>query len=425
MGMELLCTLALAAGPGNFFLASFEYGDELFHRGPLYGHARIEAKAPLERAALLQPRFGPGWEHLTWLLLSEGDSISAEAALDSLLGLPSGPAGGFSAAMRVFLRLGYHWRFLSADSARAFSRGVLSDPEIAGSEDAVAGGRLMMTADAPRGAVELGGLITRAWRGRDDALREGLLAQLFGYAALGRLDSMGATGPRLEAQFPDRSLPLLALELEATLRVFDPDTAVRRAPPALLGALDSYSTVSSTLAARAALASGLLAVRSGDSIRARVAEDVLALGPVSLGAIFRAAVLGFRGNARGALEALPALPGLEDARSHDAPLSDAIVRLLRAEQFERLEDFGSARKTLLWYEHLQTVGRGTGDPTPGEMGWALGTLARWRLANLRGVSIRERCSAYRAVARHWSDGMAPFKSRADSARTFVGQHCTQ
>ena len=126
-----------------------------------------------------------------------------------------------------------------------------------------------------------------------------------------------------------------------------------------------------------------------------------------------------------ALEALPALPGLEDARSHDAPLSDAIVRLLRAEQFERLEDFGSARKTLLWYEHLQTVGRGTGDPTPGEMGWALGTLARWRLANLRGVSIRERCSAYRAVARHWSDGMAPFKSRADSARTFVGQHCTQ
>jgi len=417
-------TLKQAAQAENFFLASFEYGDELLHRGPLYGFPRIMAKDPLGRVVRLKPSFGPGWEHLTWLLLSEGDSASADAALKSLMQLPSGSPGGFAKSMRFLLLLGYHWRFLPADSARAFSRSVLSDPALAASEDASGGGRLMMTADAPRGAVELGGLITRAWPGRTDAMREGLLGQLFGYAALGRLDSMLATGRRLEGVDTDEgALPLLALELEATLRVFDPDTAVRRAPAALLAALDSYSGAAATLTARAALASGLLAVRSGDSVRARAAGDILAKGPAGFAAIFRAAVLGFRGEARRALDSLPTLHGLENSLSHEAPLSDAIVRLLRAEQFERLEDFASARRTLLWYEHLQTVGHGTGDPAPGEMGWALGTLVRWRLAHLRGVSRRERCSAYLAVARNWKGGVAPFSSRADSAQVLARKEC--
>ncbi len=421
-----LDTLAQAAKAGDFFLASFEYGDELFHRGPLHSFPRIAAQEPLERAVLLRPRFGPGWEHLTWLLLSEGNANSAGAALDSLLLLPPGPAGGFSAGMRVLLSLGYHWRFLPADSAKTFSLAVLSDPALARSKDAAAGGRLMMTADAPRGAVELGGLITRAWPGRAEPVREGLLGQLFGYTALGRLDSMRVTRARLEQVSSDVSLPLLALELEATLLTFDPDPAVRRAPADLLAALDAYSvpgTAHSALKTRAALASGLLAVRSGDPARGKAAATALSRGPKSFGAILHAAVLGEQGDARGALAALPSLPPLEEAPKHEAPLADAMIRLLRAEQFERLKEFESARNTLLWHEHLQTVGHGTGDPTPGEMAWALGTLVRWHLANLKGTTSRERCSAYRAVARHWKDGGPPFKSRADSARQFTAQHC--
>ena len=280
-----------------------------------------------------------------------------------------------------------------------------------------------MTADAPRGAVELGGLITRAGGAATTHSGKDCSRSCSDMPRWAGLIRWGATGPRLEAQFPDRSLLLLALELEATLRVFDPDTAVRRAPPALLAALDSYSTVSSTLAARAALASGLLAVRSGDSVRARVAEDVLALGPVSLGAISR----------RGAwLSRERAGRSRRYRRFPDSKMRG--VTTLRCPM--RSYDCCAPNNSSGWKISARRERRCSGTSTcrPSDVAPAIlrrekwagrSGLARWRLANLRGVSIRERCSAYRAVARHWSDGMAPFKSRADSARTFVGQHCTQ
>src|SRR5207247_9299399 len=49
-------------------------GDELFHRGPLYGHLRADAINRFQRTVQLQPRFAPGWEHLAWAEISDGDS---------------------------------------------------------------------------------------------------------------------------------------------------------------------------------------------------------------------------------------------------------------------------------------------------------------------------------------------------------------
>jgi hypothetical protein len=210
-------------------------------------------------------------------------------------------------------------------------------------------------------------------------------------------------------------VPLLALELEAVLRAFDPEATVRRAP-ALMAALDSArGTLQSGVVMRAAFASGLLAIRSGDTARAGAATATLTRGPSSLHALLRAAALGEAGDARGALMALPRLPPLDEVSRHESPVADAVSRLLRAEQYGRLNQHDSAQRTLRWYEHLQTVHHGTGDPAPGEIGWAVGTLVRWRIAHVPGASSRERCSAFGAVARHWRLGMAPFSGRADSA----------
>lgn len=377
----------------------------------------------------LRPRFAPGWEHLTWLLLSEGDSLSARAALDSLSGIPAAKTG-LSASLEILLRLGYHWRFLTPDSARIFSRWVLGLPGISGQEEAVAGARLMMTADAPRGAVEFGGMLTRAWPDRPDAAIEGLLGQLFGYAALGQLDSLRAIGDLLGRHTVDPGYPLLAYELEALLRAFDPESVVRTAPEALRRALDRYlvpEAFAPKLRERAAWASGLLAIRSADSTRARIAREVLARVPGPLRDLLAAADSGERGNPDAALGLLPAMPALDAPGESLDPLLDAAVRLLRAEQLGRRGNHAGERSTLLWYQHLQTIRHGTGPPRPGEIGWAAGTLARWRLAQMSvstGTS-KERCAAWAAVARNWASGDAPFRKRADSAgRAARGPDCT-
>ena len=423
---ERLDTLSQAARARDFVPASFQYADELFHRGPLHGRPRSDALEPFRHVVQLRPRFAPGWEHLTWLLLSEGDSLSAKAALDRLLRIP-GPSGGFSASLPMLLRLGYHWRFLTPDSARIFSRWVLGSPGISELEEAAAGARLLMTADAPRGAVEFGGMLTTAWPHRRI---EGLLGQLFGYAALGRLDSLRAIGDLLGHHTVDPGYPLLAYELEALLRAFDPDPAVRISPIALRGALDRYlvpRAFAPELRERAGWASGLLAIRSGDTLRARIARETLGPGVDALRALLAAADLGERGDAAGALKLLPAMPALETPGESSDPLLDAAVRLLRAEQLGRLKDHAGERSALLWYQHLQTIGRGTGPPQAGEIGWAAGTLARWRLAGQVEWTgtLKERCVAWAAVARNWSSGDPPFRARADSAgRAASGPDCT-
>jgi hypothetical protein len=143
--------------------------------------------------------------------------------------------------------------------------------------------------------------------------------------------------------------------------------------------------------------------------------------------VLEAAALGERGDPAGAIRRLPVMPPLDSLGEIADPLLDAAVRLLRAEQLGRLGDHAGERSALLWHQHLQTVGYGTGPPRPGEIGWAVGTLARWRLAEL-GVSTgteRERCAAWAAVARNWASGDAPFRERADSAgRAARGPDCT-
>lgn len=68
----------------DFFLGFFHRGDEIFHRGPVFGRHRGEAIGDLEQTVRLRPDFAPGWEHLAWLRIAEGDSAGAGRALDSL-----------------------------------------------------------------------------------------------------------------------------------------------------------------------------------------------------------------------------------------------------------------------------------------------------------------------------------------------------
>ncbi len=414
----------------EFFLASLHLGDELFHRGPLYGRLRRDAEEPLGRSVQLAPRFGPGWEHLLWVRISEGDSISAAKALEGLARTPPAPPGGFSYALHMLLQLGFHWRYGRPEEALAFSRAILEQPGIAQEPRAIGGARLLMTMDLPEGAVGLGRLL--AVRGdMPTAVRPALLGQLFGFAALGRPDSVRRIGERLRDAVDDPALPLLAEETEALLVALDPDPGLGAAPD-LIARLNRASLpgiAAPALRRRAAWARGLLAFHAKDSsglagARAALRDEA---APARLGGMLSAVGLALRGDVRGALAALPDLPVMDPRFPYADPLEDAASHFLRARWLVASGDSAAARRLLRWHEHLQLEGFATGDPEVGELAWALGTLARWQRALLlRGEegAGAERCGLYSAVARHWSHGTAPYAARADSARAWFSRRCS-
>lgn len=402
----------------GFYLAPFEYADELFHRGPLNGELRANAVEPLRTALRYRPNFAPAREHLTWLLLSDGDSSSAKESLDALLQQPI--LSGLAAALPTLRKLGFHWRYLSPDSARRYTARLLRTAQIIQYPGAAAGARLLMTMDAPSGAVELGGMF-QEWRERADAALPGLLGQLFGYAALGQPDSVRVVGKRFARLGADDSYGLLALELEAVLRSLDPDSALMHGSdlPADLARV-AARTAEPQLRRRATWALGLLAARRGD--RAAVAAARTPLGdeppPGMLGRILDAAAAG-RADPSGALALLPAIPSLAAELEYPDPLADAVVRLLRADWLQRTERRPEALRTLRWHEHSQILGHLTGPPQAGELAWALGTLARWKRREVlaaMGEENAEWCRVNRAIARIWAGGAPVFQTRAGLAR---------
>ena len=416
-----LDTLAQAAeqAPG-FFLAAFEQGDELLHRGPLYGHLRAEALAPLRKSLLYRTRFEPASEHLAWLLISEGDSAGAARELTALLSRPV--VSELSGGLILLRNLGFHWRFLPPDSARRFSAFVLRRPDVVAYLEASAGARLLMTMDEPRGAVELGALLAQWSPERPDAAVPGLLGQLYGYAALGKPESLQVVARRFGQAGADAGYALLALELEVMLRIFDADSGVARAPELreALAEAERRLAADPPLRRRVLWAEGVLAVQSGaqpefEAARRKLESDS---GAGVLLQLLAAAQMGRNDPAR-ALGLLPRIAELDAETEYADPFEDAVTHLLRASWQQRLNQLAEAARTLRWHEHAQLSGHLTGGPQAGELAWALGTLVRWRRAGIlesMGSRDAEYCQVNRGVARLWADGAAPYRARADTAR---------
>jgi hypothetical protein len=362
-----------------------------------------------------------------------GDTAGARLALD---GLGRADAGSeFTAALRVFLNLGYLWRFAPVDSARAVSLQALAQPQIRDNPLAVAGARLLMTVNAPRGAVEVGAMLASQPANRV-AVREGLLGMLYGYAALGRLDSMEVIGARL-AQLGDHSLSLTALELEAVLTTFDPDSAVRadRSAASLLEQYLGSRLTPPEIRHRAAWIVGLVAARSGDARRFATAHHALEDEPAPrpMTRFLDAINIGAQGDRKRALESLPRLASLDALPQFPDVMMDAVSHLLRAEWLAQQREIEQARKVLRWSEHMEIMGHGGGDPHAGEPAWAISGLVSWLRANLLeqlvegdplGSSRIEQCSAYRTVADFWAGAPSPFGQRAVVAKkAAAGPEC--
>ena len=381
---QRLDTLERAVQDQSFFLAWFHLGDELFHRGPLYGRARREAVERFLRTVTLRPDYAPGWEHLAYVRIAIGDSAGAQAALSRFKRLGDS-TDAMSGVLQGFHEVGFAWRFRPRDEAVRVTEQVLDVPVVAAFPYLAAGPRLLPTVGAPDGAVWLGNRFA-ATAGRADLQRSGLIAATMGWLALGRVDSCFATAARLRQQFPDAAITGFVAQLRVAIAVFDSATV--------------------PLQGRATWLDGLRGSRP------------MAGAPVGVRRLLQANSLARRGDAQAALAASATL-ALDSAALDADPFLRTAVFLRRAEWAARTNDVDLARRTLSWHEHSSLEGWPTGDPQANDVDWAFGTLADWRLARLldrAGETGMELCDAYRNVARLWRNGDAMHAVRADSAR---------
>lgn len=403
-------TLAAAAERYRFFLAWWVLGDDLFHRGPLVGRSRREGIQAFERAAELRPDFAPAWEHLAMVRITEGDQPGAALALARWREtMPGAPRDPFSVALEALLGTAFVWRFEPPAEAIAALERTLRTPEVAGSEYLAAGARMLLSFDAPEGAVWLGRRFTQSSE-HPYLERSGFIAQVLGHVALGQPDSVRRLLDELLARRTEPEMALFAIELAAALLVVDPapvaawrsstERALRRhaAPGALMG----------PLAERAA---GMLALLS----EAETGGPALTPAFAALLAAERAARQGDWA------EALRHSDGV--AADTAAQLADPVLRsvltLERGRWFAEAGNPEAARRELRRLEHSDVRGLPAGPPQPADVDWGLRTLARWRLAttlDAAGEQDQEVCVAYARVGQFWAKGAPPYRSRADSAR---------
>ncbi len=385
----------------KFLFGRFRYADELIHRGPLVGHPRREAAVHFEQTIDLRRDFVPGWEHLLWLWIAEGDARASKVALDTLLVL----APRATTPVRDLLGGAYAWRFSAPPLAAQLTESIIPAAR-AKQEPLDAGARYLNAFDAQAGAVWLGAQLDSANDHRESAL----LAQMFGYLGLGRPSQAGGVEQRLHEHFADPPVDLFALELESMLLMFDSDSSAATQWAPLAQRLREFAPrAGASLRPRAEWMASLLAHHFG-----RGSPGAEPDAPAPLAALIFAADAAQRGDVARALAITDRLEEVESSDADD-PFFRTALHLLRAEWAERLGKALSADRELLWYENSDVIEFPTGSPQPAEVDWAFGVLARWRRLGLTSVTD-DRCRIARDVARLWADGEPRYAARADSAR---------
>ncbi len=400
---------ALARRSPGFLFAPFRLGDELLHRGPLVGRPRLSASVEFARVTEIRRDFAPAWEHLAWLWIAEGNESSARAALDTLGAL--GPPGAASSGMRDLLQAAFAWRFLPPADAARRTASLVGAAAGRSNEPLDAGARYLNHFAAPNGAVWLGEQL----EARDYHRPSAMVAQVFGHLTAGRPELARRTLARIHTEFGDPDFDLLGLEIDAVLRMFDPDSGAP-AWPDLIHRLQVFaSRAPASLRARAGWMAALLARRFG---AARPAFEVGA--PASLTGLLRAYDTALAGRYGDAIVQSDGLIELPAAWVGD-PCFRTVLHLLRAEWRERVGEPHDADLELIWYESSDGISLPTGGPQPMEVDWAFGTLGRWR--RLRFSAAAGECALLREVAWLWANAEPLYAARADSARAATARDC--
>ena len=414
----------------DFDLVWYRSGEELFHRGPLVGRLRSEASEAVRHTLRIRPDFIPGWNHLAWIAIAEGDSVEADSAMTQYQRLEAGSTG-ISFAQLALLTAAHSWRFGDPAIAGPATSGLVRDPRVASSNLLLAGPRMLLGFEAWRGALWFGHQFA-AQSGPVEMVRSGLVAVALADLALGLPDSAAAALASLRERVPDDATALFAAGLPAVMALANADSlapdvasahaarlrrfldraayrpAVRRAAAFLLGAV--------------ATAGGLAPDRS-EAMTVLAGGDELDAADRTLLDLLQVARAGGAGEVGARTDSiLLRHPQLLD----EQPATRTVMRFAASGWLARGNRIESAARTLRWVEHQDVGTLPAGAPIPAEIEWAFTTVARWREARLvdRPAGDRARaCRLYGLIAAAWSGGDSTFRSRAAEARSRAVSTC--
>ncbi len=406
----------------DFFYLRFRWGEEIFNRGPLAGQRRAEALLRLQEALALRPGFAPALEHLAWGAIAEGEQENAERAFAGLKALPT-PTDLFSGAYRLLIPIGFAYRFLGDEAGHDMAEFALGIEGIELLPEVVVAARLMPSFDAPNGAIDFGRLFEAKAEGDVRWKLAGLMGQMFGYLAMGQLDTARARARAIRGLELLDDFDLFAAQLDAFVLMFDEEGAGLERSEVMNALWQHVKGAAAPMEQkRAAWTLSLLQRQAGADSAADSMRELAGGQSDPLVILLDAHRLAVDSDLAGALQLADTLKHGERARSvsdgYVGPFFRTVVHLLRADWYANSNNLLAARQQLLWHQGWDQDGVPVAEPRVEEVDWGFGTLARWRRSMVleRLGDEGELCEMYDDIVRFWSKGDSVYAVRAKEAR---------
>jgi len=416
----------IADYPNDPFV-TLSYGDELFHRGPLFGIGLDSALVVLIRATEQDSFLAPAYDHLTWLQIRLGDGEQAARTLSRLDVIAGEPE------MRGFLRLGYVERF-QPEQAPAV-RDAVFGPRVAGDlVQLLLAARFGASFGVPETQLEIGSRLVAA-TGSFSTVREGPLAvarmsghlaQGLGLVALGRLPEAIAHFDSSAASAGTPEGRLVAAQWRVVPHAVGlagvPDSE-REIGLAALRKIARDSAIEPRLRARAAWSLSISEAGDGNTDAARAWLDALRVLPLANGdsalqLLGEAVLAAEMGDIPRALDISAPLAEYDSAAIVERPFQRAVSHLKSGEWFALSGSPERADSAWTWYDNLDLEGLPIGGLQAAEVDWALGVHGRMLRARLdeSGGDGARACALATEVIRYWSAAGPEFEALVEEAR---------
>lgn len=405
-------------------------GDELFHRGPLFGVPAESAFAVLGDAVRDDSLLALASDHRTWLAIRLGERELAEEALGRYTAV-SAASGGRDV---VYPALYAHALLARFDPAAAQAdRDLLFSTDDPAALDRIRlAARMALSFEIPETQLDLGGRLASAAGATSEDRATGSVARALALVALGRVPEALAAFDEASGELGTAFSRLQAAEwrvLPPALGLFGhPESEIDEGRDALRSLFSGPPAADPEIRAAAAFALAVWARATADDSAGRAWTDSLRSVPgIPEDPLLSAWESAGRGRWTEAVAmARPALAWDSAGRTR-RPFRRGVVRLVMSRWMERTGDFAEADRLRIWTQANDIDRIPRGPAQAGEIDWALAPYVEWvraRAAASRGDPAFA-CPRLDALLRRWSGATSPVVAVRDSVEVLRGRECTE